>query len=136
MHVVGRECPSREIYILNHTTFIVRGQSFPGPKQNTPDACTRGLLYSRLKESDWHILDAFEDVIYERLTVSGCCEKTDPLKTPLTLFLLKSKNYFLATLGRQIGLEPMLWVNLWTVLLDFKKKIHLIPPLASSLLRI
>lgn len=68
-HVVGHPCPTEPATLAGHTAFRVREQNFPGMIATTASAQTEGQLVRGLSSADWQVLDAFEDVFYDRETV-------------------------------------------------------------------
>lgn len=68
-HVVGHERPSVPATLRGHSAFTVRGYSFPGLLQSTPESTTPGRLYFELDAEDWRKLDEFEDRFYVRQRV-------------------------------------------------------------------
>ena len=67
IHLIGREIPYEKAKINGYSSFVVKGQNFPGLRKTTLSSSTNGIMYSNLVTKDWKILDQFEDFFYDRV---------------------------------------------------------------------
>jgi gamma-glutamylcyclotransferase (GGCT)/AIG2-like uncharacterized protein YtfP len=77
--VIGRvpeRCPAA---INGYKRLEVVGESFPGLVREDGAGKVEGILYSKISESEWQRLTAFEDDFYELEEVSVLCREGERL---------------------------------------------------------
>ena len=75
LRVVGARRESASGKVAGVKRFAVKGASYPGMLESTPESTVAGLVYFDLADEDLVLLDRFEGACYKRCSVT--CELDD-----------------------------------------------------------
>jgi len=81
--VLGRRLPTVAAHLHGYARYRLRDRLYPGIVRQE-GAMTAGTLLEEVRESDLVRLDAFEDALYERLSVQVALEETGETRTAFT----------------------------------------------------
>ncbi|NJD06507.1 MAG: gamma-glutamylcyclotransferase [Methylococcaceae bacterium] len=66
--VIGQTLAGVPAQLEGYRCCALRGRSFPGVRPDADAVCS-GILYRRMPDASWPLLDAFEDDFYRRLSL-------------------------------------------------------------------